>query len=297
MRVLVTGGSGHLGVPLVRALLRGTEHHVRLFGRRDPRLPANERVTWSAGDVRRKEDVAAAAAGAGAILHLAGLTHSNRPGEYDAINLGGTRNVVEAARAGRVRRLVFFSSWVASAEGGGYARSKLLAEEEVRRSGVGWVILRPAEVYGAGQGGALPALLERVRAKRLVPIPGHGRYRMSPLYIDDLVTAVLAVLARPDVTGKVYTLAGPEVLTLNELVDRAAAFHRAHPVRVRVPLALIRLAALAARAAGRDRPALDQVARLRVERDADTTEARRDLGFRPRTLEEGLAALFSPDPG
>lgn len=294
MQILVTGGSGSLGLPLVRALIAGTEHRIRLFGRRELPLSANERVSWKAGDLRRKADLQDAVAGADEILHLAGLTHSNRPAEYDAVNAAGTRNLIEAAEAAGVRRLIQFSSWVASEKGGAYARSKLRAEEAVKRSGTGWIILRPANVYGPEQAGALSSFLERVRTSRVVPVPGHGRYVVSPLYVDDLATAVLELLARPALTKRVYTLAGPETLTLNDLVDRVARFHRVRPLRVRVPLFLIALAALAARAAGRDRPARDQLARLRVEREADTTGARRDLGFRPRPLEEGLAAMSGP---
>lgn len=127
-----------------------------------------------------------------------------------------------------------------------------------------------------------------------MPVAGHGRYRLSPLYIEDLVTTVVGLLARPELTHRVYTLAGPETLTMNELVDRLAAFHHTRPLKIRIPLALVRLAAMMARAVGRDRPVRDQIARLSVERDADTAAARRELGFSPRRLEDGLAALSAP---
>jgi len=290
LRILVTGASGGIGLPLVRALIAGTESRLRLFCRSRPDVALGQRVRWSAGDLRNEAQLADAAAGADTVLHLAGLTHSNRASEYDAVNVDGTRNVVEASRAAGVRRLVFFSSCVASEEGGAYARSKLRAERVVRQCGLGWIVLRLAEVYGPGQAGAASTLMDWIRSRPVVPILGHGRFPLSPLHIDDLVTAVLEILARPGLARRSYALAGPESISLRDLVDRVAAFHGVRPLRVRLPLTLVRLAALTASLAGRDRPALDQVRRLRVERDVDISAARREIGFRPRSLEEGLAA-------
>jgi NADH dehydrogenase len=291
MRVLVTGGTGNLGLPLVRALLDSTDHEIRLFGRSEPPLPAHERLSWAAGDLRERADLMACTEGIDAVCHLGGLTHSNRPSAYEAVNVTGTRNLLAAAKQHGVPFLIHVSTWIASPGGGAYARTKLRAEELVQRSGTGWIILRPADVYGPGQAGALSTLLDRVRARRRVPIAGHGRHLVSPLYVGDFVAALLAALHRPRLAGRRYTLTGPETITLLQVVDRAAAHYRVRRRTVRVPLPLIALVALAAAALGRNRPALDQIARLLVERDDDCGPARRDLGFAPRPLEEGLAAL------
>jgi NADH dehydrogenase len=291
VRILVTGATGNLGFPLVQRLLDGTGHRIRLFGRTKPACPLNDRVSWAAGDIRKKDHVAAAVEGIDIILHLAGLTHSNRPPNYDAVNVAGTINTVEAAQEAGVQRIVFFSSYVASMEGGAYARSKFLAEKAVHQARIDWIILRVADVYGPGQGGGVATLIDWVRTKRGVPIIGHGRYRLSPLYVEDLTPAVLRVLERPGPVRKVYTLAGPESITLNDLVRRTASFYGTRPLRLHLPLALFHAAALAASAVGLNTPARDQVARLRVDRQADVTDAKNDLAFNPRCLEDGLATL------
>ena len=163
------------------------------------------------------------------------------------------------------------------------------AEELVRASPMGWTVLRPAEVYGAGSEG-LNGLIERVREGHWVPVIGDGRARLAPVFIEDVVLGFAAAIER-EPRGETLILAGPEELTYRELVTRLGRHFGRRPRILPVPLPLARLAALLLATLLR-RPPLtrDQIPRLLSPKPYDIEEARVVLGFSPRSLEEGLAA-------
>ena len=112
MRVLVTGGSGYLGSAIVRAIDR-MGHEPVVFSRHATaaRLPGRA----IDGDIRDTRAVTAAADGVDAIVHAAALVALWRPdpSEFDAINVGGLQSALAAARAHRVPRVVYTSSFLA----------------------------------------------------------------------------------------------------------------------------------------------------------------------------------------
>ena len=154
MQILVTGGSGVVGVGTVTELLK-RGHTVRLLARH-----ANEDarqwpsgVTPVVGDVSDVSSIRGAAEGCEAVLHLAGIVEESPPKvTYRRVNVEGTANMVaEAERAG-ARRFVFVSSLGAPDGESDYHRSKREAERIVERFVGNWTICRPGNVYGPGDG-------------------------------------------------------------------------------------------------------------------------------------------------
>ena len=289
--VLLTG-PGKLGRPLA-ARLAAAGLAGRLLSRRPPRegLPPG----WEAapGDVTRPETLDAPCAGIDAVLHLAAVTHSADPALYDRTNRLGTANVLHAAQAAGARRFVHVSTRAIDPAGGAYSRSKAAAEALVAASPLAWTILRPAEVYGAGGSEGIDRLIAAVAARPMAPIlpvVADRRARVAPLHVDDAVEGIARALLRDAAVGRVYTLAGPEEMTYGELAARVARHLGIHRLRVPIPLPLLVGAAWAMRRLGLRPPIVpDQIPRLLALKSADIGPARADLGFAPRTLEEGLA--------
>ncbi|MEA2391162.1 MAG: hypothetical protein QOK31_1271 [Solirubrobacteraceae bacterium] len=289
--VLVTGASGALG-QRVLAALRTSGWRTRATAHRRPVPGAEEAVP---ADVVDADAVSRAAAGATVIVHLAGRTHARRAGSYDAVNVGGTRNVVEAARRHAVGRLVHVSTRAISPAGGGYSRSKLRAEEVVRTSGVPHVILRLAEVYGAGGNEGLDDLVDRTRRGATVPLVGRGEDGVCPLFVEDAVAAIVAAAEAPAARGGPYTLAG-DCTTVAEFARACALAFDSGSRVVGVP----RVAVAAAAAVSRLVPLPvypDQPARLRSPKQGASPEAAEDLGFAARPLRAGLALLAASEGG
>jgi nucleoside-diphosphate-sugar epimerase len=286
--VLVTGGSGHLGSRLLRPLgERGWRRrclvHARAVGE------AEEETT---GDLADLSSLRKAVDGVTAIVHLAAVTHSRSPRQYEEVNVRGTANLLKASRAAGVRRFLFVSTRAIALEGGAYSRSKHRAERVVRKSALEWTIVRLPELYGAGSREGVDRVIARARYSRFVPIVGHGGDLLCPLHIDDVVRACVGALESPKTIEQTYTLAGP-CLTMREFVQTAGEIFGRRPHVVAVPVPAVTALAKLSRVI--PLPLYpDQLARLRSPKSPPTPGAEVDLCFRPRPLRIGLAETVPP---
>jgi NADH dehydrogenase len=291
MNVLVTGASGFIGRSLVHRLLaRG--HRVRALLRRieEPATQAGSEVT--VGDVRDAAAVERATRGMDGVVHLACATGVARAGVVTAVNVEGTRHVLDSARANGARRVVFVSSISATRERmGPYGRTKREGEALVATSGLEWAILRPSLVFGAGSAGLFARLARSLRSP-VVPVIGDGSIELDPVYVDDVCEVIEQCLTRPDVVRRTYDLLGPERLTFEALLRRLATAIGARPRFVHLPGPL---ALALARALGwvLERPPLseDNVLGMISPARVDGSAARRDFPISWTPLEKGLEAL------
>ena len=126
-----------------------------------------------------------------------------------------------------------------------------------------------------------------------VPIPGTGRSILRPVYLGDLLDLVERVLERDVAVGRTYDVAGPEPVTTGELVELVGQYQGLRRRIIPLPAGPV---ILGARILGRltERPFVnvDQVMAFLQDTVVDIEPARRDLGFDPRPLEEGLDEVF-----
>ena len=289
MKIFVTGAGGGLGTALVPALV-AAGHRLTALARNPAALPVLPGLTGLCGDLLTPATYATALAGHDAVLHLAALTHARTASLYRRGNVDVTADLL-AACAGHCpdARFLCVSTRAVGQTCGDYGQSKAEAEQLVRTSGLPWVILRPAEVYGVGRGEAVHALGRACAKGGALPMPGRGRHVLAPVHIADLIPAFLAALTAPAAVGGTYVLAG-DPITYAELADTAARHCGQRLLKIPVPLGLVTLAARIACRVLRHPPIVpDQVARLLCAKDTDSAAARRDLDFTPRPLD--VAAL------
>jgi nucleoside-diphosphate-sugar epimerase len=283
--LLVTGASGDLG----RAVLARLADHwtVRALVHRRPVPAADEQCAGSLADPTA---LRAATDGADAVLHLAAVTHARSSRAYEEVNVHGTRRLLEACQRQGVARFVHVSTRALSPDGGHYSVSKLRAEAAVRGSGVASVIVRLPEVYGGGGREGVDRIIQQARADAAILLVGRGDDIVCPIAVDDAVLALVAALDAPAAIGHTYTLAGTCIPMREFAHECRKAFGTSSRI-VGVPITAVRLLA----AAGRVLPLPvypDQLARLRAAKPAPSAEAADDLGFAPRSLRHGLAALI-----
>lgn len=182
----VTGGTGFVGKRLLkRAVERG--HRVRALTRRPQ--PAQAGVEWVSGTLG---DCGALCDGADAVIHVAGVINARTAAEFDAGNVEGTRVVLDAAKAGGVRRFIHVSSLAAREPAlSAYGASKAASEALLPASGLDSAIVRPPAVYGPGDRETHELFKLAVQGLALVPMRG----RASFIHADDLADALLALAA------------------------------------------------------------------------------------------------------
>lgn len=184
----ITGATGFVGSAVLDAAL-AEGHQVRALARRDQ--PPREGVEWVRGDLGDTAALAALVAGVDAVIHVAGLTNTPDPAEFETANVSGTANVLAAMGGAGVRRLVFVSSLAArEPKLSAYGASKARAEALVEASGLDWTTVRPPGVYGPRDIDYLDMF--RTAKWGFVPLPPGGA--SSIIHADDLA-ALLVTLA------------------------------------------------------------------------------------------------------
>jgi dihydroflavonol-4-reductase len=307
MNVVVTGATGFTGGHLARHLVREGHHVVALVRpaslARATALEADG-IQIRAGDLADAAAVRRAAEGCEVAYHIAATYREagQSNAAYTAVNVGGTRHVLEAARDAGARRVVHCSTGgvhghierppanedAPLAPGDIYQETKLEAERLVadfgRREPIEVVIARPIGIYGPGDTRFLKMF--RGIARGRFPMLGRGDVFYHLTYIDDLVRGFQLCGEAPAAAGRTYLLAGPEYTTLRELVARIAAELGVRPPRRHFPVWPVWLLGALCEAVCvplRIEPPLyrRRVDFYRKSRAFDITRARQELGYAP----------------
>jgi uncharacterized protein YbjT (DUF2867 family) len=193
----VTGGTGFVGQHLLpMALAEGFDVRALTRGWKPP----EDEIAWVDGALDRADSLLKLCTGADAVIHIAGLISGSRE-EFDAVNVGGTAAMIDAARKAGVRRLVHISSLAArEPELSDYGRSKAKSERLVAASGLEWTIIRPPAVYGPGDRETLE--LFKMARRGVVFLPPKGRF--SLIHVEDLCRLILATVDEPDTVSELY---------------------------------------------------------------------------------------------
>ncbi len=189
----VTGANGYVGSRIARALSGAGWTSIAL-GRHGAQVQYNLEGGTEPGALAR--------CGAKSLVHVAYDFSESTWARIRAVNVEGTRRLLDAARAEGVDRIVYISS-TAAFEGcrSMYGRAKLEAEAVARSAGA--FIVRPGLVCGGQPGGMVGTLLKLLRRSPVVPLIGSGHTPIHTVHEDDLCTLVLRLLGSPDVTSLV----------------------------------------------------------------------------------------------
>jgi dihydroflavonol-4-reductase len=317
MTVLVTGATGFTGGHLAQYLAgRGDEVRALVRPRsrdRFDRSPLRAKgVIAVDGDLIDAASVRRAVEGVDVIYHIAATyREAGQPDSaYRAINVEGTRNVLEAANAAGVSRVVHCSTGgvhghienppanedAPFSPGDVYQETKLAAEMLAREfgssNGLDVVVARPIGIYGPGDTRFLRMF--RGLARGRFPMIGSGKAFYHLTYIDDLIEGFRLCGTVAAAKGRTYILAGPRYTTLEQLVHLVANELKVAPPRVHLPVWPFWTAGLLCEILCVPLRIEPPIYRRRVDfytksRAFDTTRARTELGFAPKIdLEEGI---------
>jgi NADH dehydrogenase len=280
MKILVTGGTGVIGEGVIPELItRG--HSVRLLSRH----AEEDAKQWPdvepfEGNVADASSLRGAADGCDAVVHIAGIAEEDPPKlTFQAVNVDGTRNILEEAQRASAQRFVFVSSLGADVGESPYHQSKKAAEELVQQSALNWTIVRPGNVYGPGDE-VLSRMLKMVRTLPAVPVIDSGNQEFQPIWHEDLAKVLATAVERSDLAKQTLEAAGPEITTMNDVVKRFSEITGRSPMKVPVPSALAQF--------GVDENKLQMLKEENVMRGRSAAEV---LGVDMTPLDRGLRLL------
>ena len=327
-RILVTGGSGFVGANQVITLLdRG--YQVRSFDRAPSPLAAQPGLELLQGDICDQDVVAAGVDGVDTVFHTAALiellggasvTEEYRQRSF-AVNVEGTKNLVHAAQAARVKRFVYTSSnsvvMGGKAISGGdetlpytdrfndlYTETKVVAERFVlSQNGIDGLLtcaVRPSGIWGCGDQTMFRKVFESVQAGHVKILVGRKAARLDNSYVHNLIHGFILAAEHlvPGGTapGQAYFINDAEPVNMFEFARPVVAACGQHLPRLRISGAAVRAAMSGWQRLhfrfGLPKPPLEPLAveRLYLDNNFSVAKATRDLGYRPLfTTEQAMA--------
>ncbi len=297
MLYALSGGAGFLGLHLSRRLL-ADGHHVRTLDvvpLDDAKLECS--VEELRGDVRDADRVRALVEGADVVVHAAAALPIQASREsIRSVNVGGTENILQAARDAGVRRVVFISSTAVYGVPekhpieesdplvgvGAYGESKIDAEALCRVAAVDTTIIRPKTFVGPERLGVFEILFDWIREGRRIYILGRGHNRYQLLAVEDLVDAIVRAAASPAAARETFNVGATEFGTvrsdLQALIDHAGSSSRLRPIPVKPAELVLRALELA-----RLSPLAEwHYKTAHKDSFVDVSKAQRLLGWEPR---------------
>jgi len=290
--VVVFGGAGFLGRRLVHRLAR-EGMTVRVAVRHpDParielRSMGLDRVTVVPADVRDQASVAAAIAGANAVVNAVSTYVEKGGVTFEAVHVQGAETVAREAVAAAVARLVLVSGIGADADSGSsYIRARGRGEQVVRQEFPGATIVRSGAMFGPGDA-LFGTLADLARLLPVLPLIGGGHTRLQPVFVEDVAEAIASILTDPRTVGRTYELAGPGVYTLRELVKMTLHFIRKRRLLIPLPFAVAEIQARLFELLPNPPLTTGQIDLLRTDNVASgALPGLQELNIQPKTVEE-----------
>ena len=298
MNILVTGANGYIGNHL---LLYSTRQRHRIWGvvrpscePQDLEILRDLGVTIVRNDLEGNSRLDVKAGEVQVVVHLVGSLHPPQAGTFRSLHEGKTRFLTSECRRLGVKKLVYLGTLGAAPDGKSeYLRTKWLAEEEVRASGLDYVILRAPLIFGKSFGvresKVMTRLKELIKTSSRIPILGSGKNLLQPLYIGDLVQYLEKAAVDPAIRDETIDLGGPERLPFEQLIDTIAQSLHVRKAKIKIPFPLAFLIAFCMeRFSPEPSITLDEVRMMRGDVICQSDKMNKMLGPPKVPLKDGI---------
>jgi uncharacterized protein YbjT (DUF2867 family) len=248
VKVFVTGATGFVGQEISR-LLQSAGHSIRILARnpgarKTRKFIAELNPEIHTGDVTNADSLRRALREMDAIIHLVGIISEVGNSTFENLHTRGTENMVRAALDQGVNRFVHMSALGTRPNAvARYHRSKWVAEERVRASGLDFTIFRPSLIYGPNDG-FVNLFAKIIRLSPVVPLIGRRDALFHPLPVQAVAKGFVRAATENLSVGQTYDLCGEQRLTLAEMIDTICSVLGKRRVKIRVPNALARFQAM-----------------------------------------------------
>lgn len=293
--IFVSGGAGFIGSRSAKKLV-AAGHKLRLlsYSRRDQEAgPPDDQVEYVSGSITRAASIAEKMEGCEVAINFVGIIVEARGVTFERVHVGGVENLLEEAKRAGVKRFIHISALGTSEKRASeYFRTKGIAEEMIRSSGIPYVILRPSLVFGPED--KFFNMLKPILYSPIVPVVGTGRTKFQPIWVEDIASCILESVESDAPLNGVWEIAGPERFTFDEMLDRMAdALDLAPRLKLHIPARCMRpFAALAEAVLPRPPLTTDQLKMLSIDNITDSNAITEVFAVQPRPLRETLSEYW-----
>lgn len=296
--IFIAGGTGFIGSNLLVAL-KDRGYKISCLVRTAGRAARCKQAGFEPvlGDITDRESLKGALKGIDMVVHLVGIIEDKGEMTFEKVHVKGTRNLVDEAQLAGVKHFFYQSALGASlASSARYYSTKAEAEEIVKNSGIPYTIFRPSLVIG-DKDGFTTKLRELIGLGPVVVVPGDGKAKFQPMYVEDWVKCFLKFLSDSNHASRIYEFGGPEHLTYNELTAQLMEAMGIKKSIVHMPMFLakagvpfIGLSRRLGKAFGRAVPSVthEQLNLLAKDNVCDIDSIEKNFGFKPLSYKEAL---------
>lgn len=247
--LFITGSTGFIGRRLIQRLDPARYERVYCLRRPGPSasLSGHGNLQYIEGDITDADSYAPYLASSETVVHLAAATGKARPEEYFGVNARGTELLVERCEQAGVKNFLYVSTIAVKYRDKSmyyYAQSKEQGEQAVKKGRLNYAIVRPTIVIG--KEAVIWKTLSSLASKPVLLMLGDGTTRIQPIYVEDLVDCLLALLSEDQFRNETYELGGPEEITFEHLLKRIhSLYYGKEPFVLHVPIRpLVRMLSL-----------------------------------------------------
>jgi uncharacterized protein YbjT (DUF2867 family) len=292
MNVVVAGGTGFIGRVVLRKL---AEKGYRIIALVRPGSVLKI-LKYSNLETRyiyydSPGEIAKTLEGGEAIINLVGIIRETKDISFDFAHHTIPQLLSKGAREAGIRRVAQMSALgVGRNIATGYFESKEAGEKSLKNmSELDWTIFRPSIVYGS-EDAFVNMFADMIRKAPFMPVIGDGRYRMQPVWVEDVASGFVRCLEMPQTIGKTYEIGGPEKIAFEQMLDLIGkAMGKSSVRKIHLPIGMMRILAHYFGKFGFFPVTSDQIAMLLAESVTNDQTYQRDFGITPRQFADGIS--------
>jgi NADH dehydrogenase len=295
-RILITGATGFVGIHLIRKILK-QDYTITCLVKKDSNPVFNKNleelkrylVNIVYGDITKKETLLDIG-NHDVLIHLAASVGSVSKKENYEVNVIGSKNMLDICKINNINQIISFGSIAGIRKFKGiYGETKNVSENIFLKSGLDVTIFRPTMIYGKESKGFNKIVKYLRKYPFFIPIAGHGNYLRQPIYVENVVDAIIVAIESNKSVGKIYNLAGSETITFNEFISEVSSQLNIKKIKVHIPIFFCRFLAFILEKLSKE-PAITMREIISINQDTkmDISLTKKDLNFNPIDIDEGI---------
>ena len=285
--IFITGATGFIGHHLLKKL--SNKYNIFTLVRDKNKSAILSQYNIILGDLSQKELLNNALKKINIVIHLAALTKYESKNELIKVNTEGTKNLIMAAKKNNIKKFIYISTLNTTLPvKNEYSRSKLLAENIVKNSGINYIIIRPSLVYGPGDKGLISQYIKLINSLPIIiPILGDGENKIQPIYVDDL-TYVIQQSLDNKYNKNIINTVGPDIVSLNQLISLLCKIIKGKRFIIHIPIILFKAVIKISKIIGKEKFTFED--KLKVYQCDKISENNRNFDF--MHIENGLKQII-----